>query len=379
MIVVSMCTIPVRKKSFKQVVHRILDEQTQPVDKLHVWLNGYQQIDADLPQDDRLIYHLEPDNPGPWVRYRVADSETDAEFLVTLDDDNIYPKDYIEQGLIRLRELGPGKAVCFSGIVWGPLMTDYEYGSNRSLYLAVEKLSYNRRVALHMGQTGFFWRKELENVIVHALMGFKTNDDMMIGWQLQQRNIDIICCPKPKEWIQCMPAAKDENALWRMDRNTRKDTFKEMITKLNFDPTAAMLSNILKKPKRLLVLSAISPPLAGSESLDKYLQERSREEGVSVHLLTLVPASNLGEVNHHVDIPYMIHTVAIPQAKGRFENIVFVRSWRYWRNHQQVKKEWLSRLKQAITRLKPTEIIKYDGENFICVDLNTDYADLQIY
>ena len=70
MIIASMCTIPVRKSTFKQVAYRILRQQTLPVDQLHVWLNGYKAIDGDLPKDSRLIYHLEPSNPGPLVRYR---------------------------------------------------------------------------------------------------------------------------------------------------------------------------------------------------------------------------------------------------------------------------------------------------------------------
>ena len=93
MIVASICTIPARKESFKQVAQRVLYGQTQSVDRLHVWLNGYQAIDADLPQDPRLEHHLEPTNPGPWVRYRVADILNEDDILVTLDDDLSYPPD----------------------------------------------------------------------------------------------------------------------------------------------------------------------------------------------------------------------------------------------------------------------------------------------
>ena len=230
MIVASMCTIPSRKESFKQVVRCILYEQTRPVDRLHVWLNGYQALHGDLPQDPRLEYHLEPANPGPWVRYRVADTLDGNDILVTLDDDLLYPADYIEKGTSALLSYGSQRvAVCYSGICWDPLVTSFSYGADRWQCLAENALTIPRPVALHMGQTSIFRAKHVRGTLNFALPGFYTNDDMMIGYQLQRRGVQIICCPKPAGWIRELADSRDEHALFIRDKATRVKTFQQMV------------------------------------------------------------------------------------------------------------------------------------------------------
>ena len=365
MIVASMCTIPSRKESFKQVVRCILYEQTRPVDRLHVWLNGYQALHGDLPQDPRLEYHLEPANPGPWVRYRVADTLDGNDILVTLDDDLLYPADYIEKGTSALLSYGSQRvAVCYSGICWDPLVTSFSYGADRWQCLAENALTIPRPVALHMGQTSIFRAKHVRGTLNFALPGFYTNDDMMIGYQLQRRGVQIICCPKPVGWIRELADSRDEHALFIRDKATRVKTFQQMVENLGFDPTAGRLADILKKPRRLLVLADLCPPLPASEPLDEHLR-RLCDDDVSVHLLAVVPASQAGKVQQYVNIPYEIHAVSIPEPGGRFDAFAPVRAWRNWRSLRSRRRNWVSRLKTSVSLLKPTQILHCSQESLL--------------
>lgn len=327
MIVVSMCTIPARKKSFLQVAWRILYEQTCPIDELHVWLNGYQTIDDDLPKYDRLVYHLEPDNPGPWIRYKVADWLCDTDIFVTIDDDLIHPVNYIEKGVGFLENDNEDCAICFSGISWDPLVDRLSYGGNRKLYLADQPLSQFRFVSLHMGQTGFYWAKLVRCAISFSISGFQTNDDMMIGYHLYRAGTRIKCCPKPAGWIREQDASRAAHALYRRDRDTRYKVFTELTERLGFDPTANILTETLRVPRRVLIFAETCPPLPHAETLDAYLRSLCAE-GVSVHVIAPIPASLENMVQTHVDTPYHIHAVTVPEQGGRLDGVKLVKLWR---------------------------------------------------
>ncbi len=207
MIIASMSTIPQRKNSFLQIARSFLREQTQPVDHLHVWLYNYKQIDGDLPQDERLTYHLDPTNPGPWVRYRAADDLQDGDVFITLDDDLIYPPDYIETG-IKWLKTQKKSVICFGGICWDPLVERFVYGLDRWQYMIEDSLSAVHRVAFLKGQGSFFWGGSVRNIIDLSLPGFNTNDDIMTSYRLQQRGAPILCAPKPAGWIRELESSR---------------------------------------------------------------------------------------------------------------------------------------------------------------------------
>lgn len=355
MIVASLCTIPVRKKSFQQVVLSILNEQTTPIDQLHVWLNGYSQVDSDLPQDARLIYHLEPTNPGPWVRYKVADELDDNSVLITLDDDMIYPGNYVHEGLRWVEHFEHKAAVCFTGITWDPFQCRFYYGTQRFHYMLDKPLAEVRRVAVNGGGASIFPSMTVQKIANLILPGFRTNDDMMVSYALQKKQIPIYCCPKPAGWLREAETSRAVHALFRTDISTRHKTFSEMVQRLGFDPTAGISNEFKRHKNRVLIMDDICPPLPGSAALDQTARQYCNADS-SVHVLAGSPASLEYRVQQHVDIPYMIHSTSRPDPGGRLDNIGFVRSWRQWRIRHQEKKNWQERYQTIKLMLEPTQI-----------------------
>lgn len=364
MIVASMCTIPVRKETFKQTVHSILHEQTCTVDCLHVYLYGYAEIPADVPQDSRLHYHLEYPQAGPWARYLIADTLQDDDYLVTLDDDMLYPSDYVETGLRKLEHFGPKAVVCFAGIRWDPLLDHFSYPNDRWQSLPETALDSPNRVALHTGITSFFHTPAVKGAIAFPVAGFHTNDDMMIGYALQKRGFTVWCCPKPAQWIRELETSRAPHALFRKDIKTRHLAFHQMVTRLGFDPTAGRLAEMLAKPKRILVLADVCPPLPDSDRLDEPLRQLCTDDA-SVHLLAPAPASQVGQVQQHVNTPYEIHAVSVPEPGGRWENIGAIRAWREWRIAWQKQRQFTVRVRTAARKLIPTVIYRWDRRNCV--------------
>lgn len=362
MIIASMCTIPERRDDFLNVLDAILNRQTRPVELLHVFLNGYQEIPTWLPDDDRVRYHLEPSNPGPWKRYEPCEVLSIGDLLITLDDDVLYPNDYVEAGL-KAVDNHQGKVVCFSAINWDPFVSSFEYGSYRWQYMLDTLLPKESLVSLYKGQTGFLSGElPLKGIVNFTLPGFRSNDDMMVGYHLFRNQIPIVCCPKPANWIQEAPSSRRCNALFIVDSSVRKETFSRLCRELGFDPTAGALQTILQKEKRILVLSPFSPLSKEFQIAEDELFALCAKPCTGVHVLARVPGPLQSKVQEMTDKPYTLHSAETADANGRFNWVPRVRKWRYSRVERLAQQVFNQRFQLISDQLKPTEVLSLTQE-----------------
>lgn len=356
-----MSTIPERRDTFLQVADAILHRQSRPVDRMHVYLYRYGGLDPSLPQDPRIEYHVDEGGKGPWVRYLPANDLDDDDVLMTLDDDTSYPGDYVLRGVAALESAGPKWAVSFGGILWDPLGSPQTYMQNCWRFLASRALDRDRTVAFPMGLVSFFRARDVKGIVQIPVPGLNTNDDMIIALGLQQRGVSIRCAARPAEWIRDLPTAGASHALYRWDVENRYKTFREMVDRLGFDPTAGELNRYLEKARRILVLSeGPLPPLPGTEDLDRRLRDLCTD-GAAVHVLGSVPASLTGDVMCRMNAPYDIHAVAVPEPGGRLDWFPPVRAWRNWRINRAAQHLWASRERLARERLQPTDVYRYQN------------------
>ena len=351
MIIASLCTIPDRRESFLQVIDSILHEQTHEVDLIHVWLNGYPEINPDLPQDERLHYHLEPTNPGPWVRYQSAYGFSADDVFVTLDDDLIYPKDYIEQGLAALARQTDKTSICFGGVFWDSLVpiSYLDYHLHKRICPFTGVLSEDRDVPVLMGGVSFHRADNLKNIIGMELPGFATNDDLMASFHLQQRGVRIASAAKPQNWIREHEFQNAGHALWRRDRGTRVSTFQEMIKNLGFLPCPETAETQNKQPAALIIKNGEIP----IKTLEYF---RSDLPGFSLHTLEIVS----GDVSSLTSRPLrncFEHFVSISTPGGRFEYIPGVHQWRQKRREEQGWKQIEQYLNWLLSALSLQKVI----------------------
>ena len=355
MIIASLPTIPERRQSFLQVVRRILYEQIQPIHQLHVWLNGYKEIPADFPADERLQYHLCPENPGPWVRYRVVRLAGDNDLFATLDDDLVYPPDYVETS-VRLHALrSEMQVLAFGGIRWDPCVESYVYGDSRLQFAYTNPVQTPNIVATLMGGVAWFTAKVTRQLEGVSFKGFEFNDDLAVSAKLQQAGYSIQCECKPRLWIGDTQDAHDERALYRSDSRNRAMALLCVVERFGFDPSSGWLQQFLSKPQRVLVVSSHCPPLSGSSKLHDYLCSMIDDE-TGVHLLAPVPASQTSAVQRNVNVPYSIHAVSVPEPGGRLDWFSPVRVWRNRRVENDSRRRFLQRFKVVMQKLQPTHV-----------------------
>lgn len=324
MIIASMCTIPVRRESFDQVLQSILFEQTLRVDRFHIWLNGYQQIPADLPHDPRLILHLEPSNPGPTARYRSAIGLEDNSIFLTLDDDLIYPEDYVEKGVQALDMQDQPASVCFGGVIldWVVPNAELDYRFHKIVITCDGRLDTNVSVPILMGGAGFHYAKNVQSVISTELPGFATNDDMMVSYNLNKQNIKIISITKPSNWIRNHSNQSAPHALYQKDIHTRINTLNLLVNNLGFSMKTTITDEFNQRISNLLIS-------VGELTETEYDQFRMKEFALRypLHILEIV---EIGKTNNNYRTPRDCyeHFVQITDPGGRFEFIPGVSMFR---------------------------------------------------
>jgi hypothetical protein len=363
MIVASIPTIPERKSSLLQVLHRILDEQTTPVHQVHLWLNGYKEHPGDLPEDTRLVCHLHPDNPGPYIRYTVAQHLADDDILVTLDDDMVYPTEYIERGVLELTKKGNKAAVCFGGLRWSPFDDDFDYYSpSRVLVPFAFRLAADFRVALIMGACTFVRAGAVRNAISLDLSGLKTNDDMMISHHLQRNGYTVWCCAKGERWLSGTDECIAPNALFMRDGRNRRNTFRRLVHEWGFDPTAGWLDELRKIQRHIVVLAPEVPLLSSDRTLHERAAKLCAEDRI-VHVLAPVARSQLAEVERFTGLPYLVHPSPVPENEGRLTKLPIVRTWRGRRLEALAQATWHKRLNALLTNLPNVEVVDWRSGN----------------
>lgn len=353
MIVASMCTIPPRKESFKLVVRRLLFEQTRQVDRMDVWLNGYDSVPSDFPTDSRLHYHIEPANPGPWVRFKTVNEGLSCRAFLTIDDDMDYPVDYVEKGLSALFSYTNPVAISFAGIRWDYLVpkADLRYGDDRTYVSLFSNVETPQKVALGTGLSSFYRPEYMKDIIEHPLPGFATNDDMMVAHGLQKRDIPIICPPRPAQWLLPLESADTEHSLFRRDVQVRHKTFRQMILQLGFDPTAGHLAQFHDKTNKVIV---VERPVNDMKTL-KPLEELANGDSY-LHVIAPVYQSAAGIAQRYEERPFEFHPHVVPDSrasKSRFPLVtIALESIAGWKVKQGIE----TKIQQAKKSLNPARV-----------------------
>ena len=109
-VLVGIASIPEREHSLERVVGALAPQ----ADRIHVSLNGYQQVPSFLDEHDHVSATVRNgDNGGDAEKFAMVD-DWDG-YVVTCDDDILYPPDYIQTLLAGIGRHGQRTAVSFHG------------------------------------------------------------------------------------------------------------------------------------------------------------------------------------------------------------------------------------------------------------------------
>ena len=198
-IIASIATYPERKKTFKDTIDSIIDQ----VDILRVYLNEYKEIPEFLLNNEKIKIFLGEDCDGNIrAKGKFYGVENINGYLFTIDDDLIYPQDYIRKMVSYLDKFECRSIVTIHGKIINENPKNYYRDYGKSFRFQDEK---KKIVDIHIPGTGVMALHTDKIKLKYDDIKNGSYVDLFIGLQSQKNDIPVKIIPHKKNWVRGNP------------------------------------------------------------------------------------------------------------------------------------------------------------------------------
>ena len=202
-ILVSLATIPGREESLKETLASLLPQ----VGKVHVYLNGFSEVPVFLV-DDQVIAHIGPDI-GDVGKFFWCDDATG--FCLTVDDDIVYPPNYVEAMVNQVERFGRKACVGVHGAVLTHVPVN-DYYADRQVFHFRDSLTRGRPVHI-LGTGTLCWHASTLELSV-ADFPSPNMADVWFALNAQRNAVPLVSVPRSHEWLKDTEHSSDSNSIW---------------------------------------------------------------------------------------------------------------------------------------------------------------------
>jgi hypothetical protein len=212
-IVCGIATIYDRRDSLRETIESIIDQ----VDKLIVYQNGYKEFFEFLKNDKiELISSIDTGiDMGDAGKFYCIDKYKDCYYL-SIDDDLIYPKNYVNTLISKLMEYNDEIIVTFHGRI---LKTDAKsyYKDHYKSFRCLDNVENDEFV--HFGGTGVMGFHT--NIVKMKFEQFKYPNmaDIWFGLFASYNKIPILCTSHKKNWIKHSSLINEKETIYYKSKN----------------------------------------------------------------------------------------------------------------------------------------------------------------
>lgn len=206
MVSAGMASFPPREENLRQAVAAILPQ----VDRLYVYLNGYESVPAFLQHPritiGRSQQHGDLQDNGKVFFLK----EMPKGYRFTLDDDIAYPPDYVERMLQRLWLYDHRVAVGVHGAVLAQPMERFFEGRDVRVFWE----GYDNDKTMNVLGTGTLaWHSDTLKL---QLSDFPSQGmaDVWFAIAAKAQGVPLVCLARPKDWLHQIPLAQPEECLY---------------------------------------------------------------------------------------------------------------------------------------------------------------------
>jgi len=213
-----MATMPSRAVTFPEALRSILPQ----VDRLYLYLDGHQEVPEASRHDERIIPIFSRDEPGlaGAGKFLGLERETEPCLYVTVDDDILYPPNYVAYLAARLRAHGSRAVVGVHGSVHHRPLTSYK--RNRDIFHFTGQLKFEQTVdALGTGTTMFDT----------AVLRFDVRrwpqinmSDLDVAIEAAKSRLPMICVARRRNFLQALSNDQPDSIYSAMSRDDSRQT-----------------------------------------------------------------------------------------------------------------------------------------------------------
>ena len=239
----NMATIPERIDIALKAVNSIYDQ----VDQIRIYLNKFDKYPKELI-DKKITLMIDKDLRSTGKFYWALEKN---QYYFSIDDDLIYPQDYVKEHLEILKKYNDTIAVTLHGKVLnrGPIKSYFKDGIKRN-YRCLKDVKRNTYVHILGGGVSAFNTNKI--LIDRKKFKYLYMDDIEVSMQLQKQNIPIVVRKHKSDYLQYLePKAttlfeeymnddsthtKMINSIdWKIHKFNHWNYWKNMFQKFNLD------------------------------------------------------------------------------------------------------------------------------------------------
>ncbi|MDC9620558.1 hypothetical protein PSI22_02650 [Xenorhabdus sp. XENO-7] len=204
--IASLASIPKRKNNLYYTVKSIFSQ----IDELNVYLNGYKSIPDFLIKDKINIYMSSKsgDFGDASKFYPLKDK---IGYLFTLDDDLIYPKDYIKKLVSKIDMYNRKNFICVHGNIIDRTSLSSYYDNKKGIHF---RKSLDNDIFVNIPGTGTLaYHSSLHSFSMESFP-IKNMSDIWVAVIAKRNNIKIVAIDRKKYWIRTSIKNKDPYSIY---------------------------------------------------------------------------------------------------------------------------------------------------------------------
>ena len=194
-IVCGIATIYDRKDTLRDTINSIIDQ----VDELHVYQNGYKSMFNFLKHDKIKVYSSVDTgvDMGDAGKFYTVEQHQDCYYL-SIDDDIIYPSDYVLSIVEGIKKFNNDKVVSHHGRKFDEKSKNYHTDYVDSVHFRVKLTKHKDIHFPGTGVMGFYTGK-----FKLKFSDFKLPNiaDVIVGFECAKQNIECVCLPHDTNWL----------------------------------------------------------------------------------------------------------------------------------------------------------------------------------
>lgn len=218
MIIFSLNILQSRANNLEIILPNILKQS----DFIYVNLIGFREIPKILLNEKIKINNFF--NGGSELRFFNYNDCNEDDYYFTIDDDIIYPENYVDVVISNMKAYNNDVVCCIHGSIVNLEQKKDYYKRNRIVYHFKNELIENKKVIFPGVGTSCFYGKKFKI----NLTDFKASNmsDIYVGCFLYQQNIPIISIKRKNNWL--LPIITNDKTIWGNNNHEKID---EMINK----------------------------------------------------------------------------------------------------------------------------------------------------
>jgi len=197
-VVACMATYPARRHIFLDSINTIIKQ----VDRLYVYLNNYDEVPEEILEhdySDKIEYILDPSS-----RLRAS-----AKFswlssvncnVITIDDDILYPSDYVEKLLACSKRYGGNAVIGVHGSIFKKYVKDASK-CRESVFNFQNELSKDTEVHMLGSGTTLFPASVLRYIDAELLLKHPLANDELLAINMRNESISMIALRRDNDWM----------------------------------------------------------------------------------------------------------------------------------------------------------------------------------